>query len=84
MSTPDFLSKDVDGRTSVCIDACIVEAVKFLWNHKVRTLGSCCGHGKEDPSLILHQSEHPDRVRGLLEHCDSRTWKLLQWRLSEV
>ena len=30
---------------TVCVDACCVDAVKYLWSHGIKTYGSCCGHG---------------------------------------
>lgn len=29
---------------TVCIDPCIVDAMKELWSHGIETLGCCCGH----------------------------------------
>lgn len=30
---------------TVCIDNCIVEAIKDLWDKGIETNGCCCGHG---------------------------------------
>lgn len=28
----------------VCIDGCLFQEIKYLWKHKIRTVGCCCGH----------------------------------------
>ena len=33
-------------RRTVCIDECIVEQIRALWEAGYETLGCCCGHGK--------------------------------------
>jgi len=39
------------------VDLCIGKEIEFLINHGVITVGSCCGHGKEDPTaLVLEES----------------------------
>lgn len=35
------------------IDACIADIVKALNSGGVVTIGSCCGHGKSDGSILL-------------------------------
>ena len=37
----------------ISIDVCIWPFVKELWSHDIQTGGSCCGHGKEEPSVVL-------------------------------
>lgn len=38
----------------VCLDRCIAPEVLWLnFRHKVRTLGSCCGHGKRPGSILV-------------------------------
>jgi len=31
-------------RETVCIDKCLVDEIKYLWNIGIRTTGCCCGH----------------------------------------
>jgi len=31
-----------------CIDECIVDDIKKLWDKEIITHGSCCGHGKQE------------------------------------
>lgn len=30
---------------NVCIDTCILEAIKEIWDKGIETTGCCCGHG---------------------------------------
>lgn len=32
-------------KKDILIDACLVDEVKELWNHGIKTTGCCCGHG---------------------------------------
>lgn len=72
-----------DGRTTVCVDACIATVVVYLWGCEIVTLGSCCGHGRDRPSLVLGQHEDMAVVRVRIAEVDDRTWDLSQWRLVE-
>lgn len=64
------------------VDACIAEVVRYLWSKGVVTLGSCCGHNKNPPSLILEQTHRNyAEIRQYLAQVDTRSWELLQWRL---
>ena len=78
-------------RETVCIDACIAMIVQHLWSCGVVTLGSCCGHGRERPSLVLGQHEDFGIVRACIAQVipknrwvsDEYGWDLSQWRLVE-
>jgi len=35
------------------IDKCIAPIVQVLEDNKIRMLASCCGHGKDDGSILL-------------------------------
>ena len=37
---------EVSGRTEISVDACIADVVQLLNDNGIKTLGSCCGHGK--------------------------------------
>lgn len=63
------------------VDACIADAIRMLWSHKVETLGCCCGHGKANPSLVISEPEDAERVKKLLAEHDDRKWEVNQWRL---
>lgn len=72
-------------KTTVCIDACIVPVIKHLWANNVVTLGSCCGHNKYKPSIILQEStENADHVRKIIKEIDDRDFDLLSWNLISV
>lgn len=44
--TADYQRKKERGHpTNVCVDGCIVEAIKDLWSNAIDTTGCCCGHG---------------------------------------
>lgn len=45
---PDWSSKEW-----ISIDVCVWPFVKALWDAGIETGGSCCGHGKEHPSVVL-------------------------------
>lgn len=44
---------------SVCIDACIVDEVKELWDKGITTTGCCCGHNKVDGYIGVIDSDIP-------------------------
>lgn len=72
----------IEGRPNgICVDACIAAAIGMLWSHKVETRGCCCGHNRENPSVVLSESEDGDRVKQLLADNDGRQWHVMQWRL---
>lgn len=43
----------INGKKRVAIDTCIATAIGFLWHKGVNTLGSCCGHGKLKPTVVV-------------------------------
>lgn len=74
-------------RETVCVDACIVNVIKHLWRNKVETLGCCCGHNTESPSIVLSQNitkEAADKVRLLITEVDSRHFRLFSWSFMEL
>jgi hypothetical protein len=64
----------------ICIDSCIAPAIQSAWTQGVRTLGSCCGHDKAGPSVVL--VEDHAQVGLAREHLPGFT--LYQWRLNDV
>lgn len=83
---PDGLATHRQNRT-VCIDACIAETIRHLWSHRIETLGCCCGHGKEGPSLIISEGYQADdylTIRNLIADVDLRKWNILQWQLCTI
>ena len=53
----------------------------MLWAHGIVTLGCCSGHGKENPSVVISNTESMEKTQNLLESHDPRTWEVLQWQL---
>lgn len=65
----------------VNIDACIAPILKHLWQNNVVTEGSCCGHNRQSPSIVLGQGvENYSEVRKLIKQKDSRWFELSQWK----
>lgn len=74
-------------RDTVCVDACISHVIKHLWDNQISTLNSCCGHGKDNPSIILQSyisDDDANKIRELISQVDSRFFKLMAWKLIEV
>lgn len=53
---PDWF---VGGKRSAGIDNCLLEEIKGLWEMKIQTLESCCGHNRI-PGYIAVIPEHAD------------------------
>lgn len=72
----------------IMVDACIADAVQALWGAGHSTLGSCCGHGRQRPSLVLGDDyREPDKARevaAVLAAVDGREWDLMVWRLVDA
>ena len=45
---PNFIPQNgCDGyKDTVCVDKCLAEEIKSLWDNNIVTLGCCCGHGR--------------------------------------
>lgn len=66
----------------VCIDACIVDQIKMLWNNGVWTGGCCCGHGRGNPSVAIENSKDAKLAKELLKKFDKeREWDVVYWEL---
>mgnify|MGYP006931613783 CR=1 FL=1 len=48
-----YIPRPVSGRTEVGVDECIADLIQALNNAKIETTGSCCGHGKQEGSILL-------------------------------
>lgn len=48
---------------SACIDGCIADAIKELWNKGIETTGCCCGHNIERGWVSVHQAWHEDMFK---------------------
>jgi len=79
---------------SICIDACIADAILALWDEGIQTGASCCGHGgfvpdwidgavPHGPEVIVMDNEDAELAARVLRRVDqSRHWKVLQWQLT--
>jgi hypothetical protein len=47
------LERDASGKARIWCDPCIAPLVKALNDAGIRTIASCCGHGKDNGSVIL-------------------------------
>ena len=86
LDLPDHVCAWKENRT-VCIDQCIVEQVKALWAAGYETLGSCCGHSKEGPSVIMAEGYAQEEITQKIVPTlatDSREWLIMQRRLAGV
>lgn len=68
---------------TVCLDACIAPLVLHLWDYDIPTLGSCCGHGKNAPSIVLSSAIDAPRALRLLHRYDPEyRVEVLAWVLA--
>ncbi len=71
-------------KTQVEIDRCISMVILHLWRNGVVTYASCCGHGKQVPSIILKEMCSPRYARmvaKMIKEVDNRPFELLSWKL---
>ena len=83
---PDNIATYREKRT-VCIDSCIVDAIKHLWSKGYQTLGCCCGHGKNNPNIVIADGYADVDIRSIrfeLLRVSAKTWDIFQWRLVKV
>lgn len=80
-----WFMEDTDERLNgVPVDKCIAPIVTALWDAKIVTLGSCCGHGNAAPSLVLGSGEDWRDALTVIVSIDARVVELLQWQLVSV
>lgn len=48
----------------ICVDACMVPELLYLWNKGIRTIASCCGHGRHKSIIVVDEahSEHMEKM----------------------
>lgn len=51
-------------RDTICVDRCIKDEILWLLNQGVQTRNSCCGHGTENPSVLI-RNESIDLIQSL-------------------
>jgi len=51
---PEFI-----GKSTVCIDSCMVPIILKLWENNILTLGCCCGHNSYfgPPSVVVEKQQ---------------------------
>lgn len=82
----EYFNWDSQART-VCVDACIADQIKALWEIGIWTVGCCCGHNglfSDRPNVILDTEVNHERAITLLNEIDpEREWDVLQWQLTK-
>lgn len=59
--SPDRRRRQRNGlSTSVCIDQCVVDAIKELWSKGIETTGCCCGHNLMPAWVGVHPAWYID------------------------
>ena len=59
--------REISGRRDVPVDSCIAPLVQALNDAGIKTLASCCGHGKGDGDILL-----ADERRLVIEHSTTK------------
>ena len=72
------IERRADGKPSVWCDPCIAPLVRALNTNGLRTAASCCGHGKQPPTVILDDGRwvvliEREHVDGVLDVCRGET-----------
>ena len=44
-------------KNEIWVDACLAKEISDLWDKGIRTLGCCCGHGKERGTICVHDCD---------------------------
>lgn len=52
-----YNSPDREKRETVCIDACIIPEIKYLWSLCIETMGCCCGHHLDHGYVFVHEDD---------------------------
>ena len=80
--TPNAVPRLPPNGQLVCVDACISQVIQRLWTHRIWTAGSCCGHGRLLPSVILSEGDQSiEAVFDAIAEIDEREWEVLRWEL---
>ena len=83
LDLPDNIDSGEENRT-ISADKCCVAVLKHLWVNGLETLSHCCGHGEQNPSIVIPSEYHRiaiARMEILIEQVDSRQWDIFQWQL---
>jgi len=63
----------------ISVDNCLKEVILHLWENRIPTLNCCCGHGKENPVIIIPKKENIKNVFNCLSKIDNRDFGIGQW-----
>lgn len=44
-------------RIKMAVDACLAPLIQMLNDYGIHTVGCCCGHGKDQGSIIIEQDK---------------------------
>lgn len=61
----------------ISVDACIADTMRAVWNAGISTGYCCCGHGRQDPSIIIAHVGDVEYTRKVIEAVDNRRWQIL-------
>lgn len=78
---PEWASNKIP---TICLDECIADAILKLWENKIWTKGSCCGHNEGKPSIVLADPSDAQRAHIILTECDGREWDVYGWVLTKL
>lgn len=84
LELPIGIVPDRKGRF-VCVDKCIAETIRWLWFNNIQTLGCCCGHNEDPPSVVVESGytlDDAENIRSLIAEVDDRTWIIYKWQLT--
>ncbi len=71
-------------KNGICVDACISDAILMLWENGIMTEGCCCGHNKNNPSVVISTNSEGNKTKELLKLNDGRDWEVMQWQLVKL
>ncbi len=81
---PEIIWNYMDSHSGyICVDKCIVKVIEHLWKNYVVTLGSCCGHNRTNPSVIVRENcpeKEVEKIREIIAEVDDRDWEICTWR----
>lgn len=77
LAPPRWANSSRDG---ICVDECIADVVLALWDARVWTMGSCCGHGDVTRrAIIVDRSEREKAAKVVRDMGDDA--QILAWEL---
>ena len=62
----------------IAVDECIADDILMLWENGIGTIGSCCGHNKLNPSVVITTEKDWKKTKELLPNFEVCYWKLIE------